>query len=104
MKKAMQWLDQQGLAYQFHDYKTKGVDAQQVQRWLQHAPSNVVVNTKGTTWKKLSPEDQALLQHPDQLIPLLCQHTSALKRPIVEADNTLLIGFDENKWKQVLAQ
>ncbi len=92
MKKARSWLDQKGVSYAFHDYKTSGIDQAHLQAWVDNAGWDVVLNRAGTTFKKL---DEADRQNIDQAkaIALMLAQPSMIKRPVLEADGKLLIGF-----------
>ncbi len=82
MKKAFDLLTEQGLSYEFHDYKKQGIDAKTIKTWLDALGQDVVLNKKGTTWRKLSEEEQqTALSSEDALINALTTHTSLIKRP-----------------------
>jgi len=101
VKKARAWLDAKGIAYTFHDYKKQGADAAQVAGWIAAAGLGTVVNRAGTTFRKLSAEDQAALGGagaPEVLVA----NTSVIKRPIVEHPGGLLVGFKEAEWAAAL--
>ncbi|HWA12485.1 MAG TPA: ArsC/Spx/MgsR family protein, partial [Burkholderiales bacterium] len=55
MKKAFAWLDDHGVAYRFHDYKAAGIDAATLKAWSKQVGWEVLLNTRGTTWRKLAP-------------------------------------------------
>lgn len=100
MKKAFDALDQLGLAYEFHDYKKHGIDAASVKRWLDEKGETVILNKKGTTWKKLSDaEQQAALSNESALIDTLTAHSSMIKRPVLETPSGLIVGFDEHAYR-----
>lgn len=102
MKKAFTALDAQGLAYEFHDYKKQGMTADKLQAWLEQAGQDLILNKKGTTWKKLSPEQQAYaLQNQAQLIETLINYPSMIKRPVLETAQGLVIGFDAEHYQQL---
>lgn len=96
MKKAFDLLSELGLVYDFHDYKKQGIDAATVKVWLDQIGADVVLNKKGTTWRKLTPtEQEAALATETGLIEALTTHNSLIKRPIIATDNSFVIGFDE---------
>jgi len=53
VKKARTWLDEQGVAYTFHDYKKQGVPTERLDAWIKAVGWEVLVNRQGTTWRKL---------------------------------------------------
>ena len=96
MKKAFDLLTEQGLSYEFHDYKKQGIDAETIKTWLDALGQDVVLNKKGTTWRKLSEEEQlTALSSEDALINALTTHTSLIKRPILATSTGFIAGFDE---------
>ncbi|AOA59665.1 Spx/MgsR family RNA polymerase-binding regulatory protein [Acinetobacter larvae] len=100
MKKAFVLLDELALAYEFHDYKKQGIDAETIKSWIDVLGADVVLNKKGTTWRKLSAEQQQqALQSEQALIATLVEHSSMIKRPIVKTDTGFIVGFDEAQYR-----
>lgn len=98
MKKAFKWLDENGVAYTFHDYKSKGIAREKILSWLKHTNISTLINTKGTTFKQLTEVQKQSIQDTNQAIALMIEKTSVIKRPIVETGHELLIGFDPDHW------
>lgn len=103
MKKAFAWLDAQGVAYDFHDYKKAGVPAGKLKDWAARAGWEKLANTRGPTWRKIP---EARRQNLDQAraLALLEENPSAIKRPVVESGSKLLIGFDAQAFAAALKQ
>lgn len=97
MKKAFTALDEARISYQFHNYKKDGIDAAKINEWLRQLGTETLVNKKGTTWRKLSSEEQASLNNSTNLINWLVSNPSAIKRPLVEQNGKLAVGLDELK-------
>ena len=96
MKKAFDLLTELGIEYEFHDYKKQGIDAETVKKWLDQIGQDIILNKKGTTWKKLTEaEQQDALANEDNVIKTLTTHTSMIKRPVIELDGNYIVGFDE---------
>lgn len=94
MKKAFAWLDEHGVAYTFHDYKKQGIDAATLEAWSKTVDWKSLLNTRGTTWRKLSPEEQAIDTLSDA-VALMMAKPSVIRRPVIQApDGHLLVGFD----------
>jgi Spx/MgsR family transcriptional regulator len=93
MKKARAWLEAHGVDYAFHDYKAQGVGADVLRRWAGQVGWEVLLNRAGTTFRKL---DEAEKQGLDEAkaIALMVRQPSMIKRPVVEAGEKLLVGFD----------
>ena len=95
MKKAFDQLDQQGLSYEFHDYKKLGIDADSLQQWANQVGVDTLLNKKGTTWKKLSEtEQQQALASEAATLAALKQHTSMIKRPVLVDGQKIIVGYD----------
>jgi Spx/MgsR family transcriptional regulator len=103
VKKARVWLDKQGQATTFHDYKKEGADPEKIARWIAAAGLDVVVNRKGTTFRALSDADKALAASADTAPALLAANPSVIKRPIVEHAGGLLVGFKADDWAAALS-
>lgn len=104
MKKAFDQLQQLGLSYEFHDYKKQGIDAETVKLWLTQLGADVVLNKKGTTWRKLSEQEQVdALSSQDKLIAALTTHTSMIKRPILAHGTQYIAGFNEASYQALLS-
>ena len=97
VKKSRVWLEEHGVAYQFHDFKKLGIDEQTLKQWLKTIPREVLVNKKGTTWRGLSADEQALAATDAGAIELLLAKTSVIKRPVVVTGNTIWVGHDEDQ-------
>ena len=102
VKKARKWLEANGLDYAFHDYKKVGADAGKVESWIGAKGVDVVLNKRGTTFRKLSDEEKAQAEDSHGAVTLLVQNPSMIKRPVVEHDGGLLVGFKEDEWSATL--
>ncbi len=101
VKKARTWLDAQGIAYTFHDYKKAGADAGKLAQWCAAAGWEKVLNRAGTTFKKLPDADKADLDAA-KAAALMAANPSCIKRPIVEHSGALLVGFKPDEWAAAL--
>jgi arsenate reductase (glutaredoxin) len=102
VKKARLWLDAQGKAYTFHDFKKEGADPERIASWIAAAGLDVVVNRKGTTYRALSDADKALAASADTAPAVLAANPSVIKRPIVEHPGGVLVGFKADEWAAAL--
>lgn len=97
MKKAFTWLDKQGVAHDFHDYKKSGVTKAQLQKWCAAAGWETVLNRAGTTFKKL-PEGERENLSEAKAIALMVVQPSMIKRPVIEAGGKIEIGFKPERY------
>ena len=92
MKKAWTWLDEQGVAYEFHDYKKAGIDRARLETWVREVGWETLLNRAGTTFKKLPDADKVGL-NAAKAIALMLAQPSMIKRPVLETDGPLMVGF-----------
>ncbi len=94
VKRARAWLDEQGLGYQFHDYKKQGVPVDRLPGWMAELGWDKVLNRAGTTWRKLDDAVKAGAADASGAAALMVEQPSVIKRPIVEwNDGRLSLGF-----------
>ncbi len=98
VKKARKWLDANGTAYAFHDYKKEGADPAKLKAWIAAHGVDVVLNKRGTTFRKLGDAEKADAGDGNKAVTLLVQHPSMIKRPVVETPEGILVGFKEDEW------
>ena len=84
VKKARAWLQERGLAYQFHDFKKQGVPAERLPAWMAAVGWEKLLNRQGTTWRKLDAAVQAGVTDTRSAAALMCEQPSVIKRPVVE--------------------
>lgn len=95
MKKAFRYLDEKGLEYAFVDYKKQPPTPEDIDRW-KNTFGDWPVNKRGTTYRQIKTDFE---QADDaQKRQLLVEHSSAIKRPILEGPNTALLGFTPEDW------
>ena len=103
VKKALDWLKANKVAYEFHDYKKKGITATQLTAWSKQIGWEALINKKGTTWKQLPKEFQETITNQKAAIALMMEKTSVIRRPLIEEDGkVLVIGFEEAEYKKAL--
>lgn len=99
VKKALTWLDEHGVAYQFHDFKKLGLDADTANRWLKQLPWEKLVNRAGMTWRNLTDAEKTQVIDNATAQKLMCAKTSVIKRPVVVRDDHIVcLGFDEKTY------
>ena len=101
MKKARTWLDEHGVAYDFHDYKTLGIDRGRLERWVGEAGWETVLNRAGTTFRKLPDSDKTGID-AQKAIGLMLAQPSMIKRPVLDLGDRLLVGFKPDAYQAAL--
>lgn len=102
MKKAMHWLDEHDIEYQFHDFKKSGLDEKLLKSWIKQVGWESLVNQRGTTWRKLPGVDRTDLNEAKALT-LMLANLSLIKRPVLELDGKLHVGFSDKDYAQLFA-
>ncbi|MBP8234756.1 MAG: ArsC family reductase [Rhizorhabdus sp.] len=92
IKKARTWLEARGIDYRFHDYKASGIDRETLAGWCGELGWEVLLNRAGTTFRKLPDADRADIDEA-KAIALMEAQPSMIKRPVLDADGELLVGF-----------
>jgi arsenate reductase len=100
--KVFRWMEANKLSYEFHDYKTEGVSSEKLVQWEKEAGMDRILNKRSTTWKELSPDEQALAATREGAFKLMQAKTSMIKRPVIETGKGLLVGFDKAEYERVL--
>jgi len=101
MKKARAWLDQQGVAYAFHDYKTAGIERARLEGWARAVGWETLLNRGGTTFRKLPEKDREGLNEK-KAIALMLDQPSMIKRPVLDIGGRLLVGFKPAEYEGAL--
>jgi arsenate reductase len=101
MKKARTWLDAHGVAYDFHDYKSSGVERGTLQAWARDVGWEILLNRAGTTFKKLPDADKADLGEA-KAIDLMLRQPSMIKRPVLDLGGALVVGFTPERYEAAL--
>ncbi|SMC19393.1 transcriptional regulator, Spx/MgsR family [Andreprevotia lacus DSM 23236] len=102
VKKARTWLNDAGLAYDWHDFKKNGVSAELLQGWIAQAGWEKLVNKAGTTWRKLSDAEKAAVVDADSAIALMLAQPSVIKRPVLDSNGTISVGFSTDRYEALL--
>jgi len=103
VKKARTWLTEQGIAFEFHDFKKQGVPPAALDHWLKTLGWEAVLNRKGTTWRKLDAALQAQVEDAASAKAVMLAHASVIKRPVVvwpgpHSASSVSVGFNATDW------
>ena len=101
VRNAMKWLDANGVAYEFFDYRREKLSPTVVDDWFARAGWETVFNRNSTTFKEL-PDSEKSGINAQRAKQMLLAETNLIKRPILDTGNALLIGFKADTWAQVI--
>jgi arsenate reductase len=92
----MRWLKDHEIDFEFHNYKSEGIDKSTLQYWSKEVGWEKLFNTKGTTWKRISPDFEGIKITAAKAIAIMLEHNSIIKRPVIEGGEELIVGHDES--------
>lgn len=101
IKRTRKFLDEHAIDYQFHDYKKQGCTKALIEQFLQHFSYQELINTRGTTWRKLPDSIKDTLD-TSSAIKLMIEQPSMIKRPLIQSEESYLLGYDEQRLKELL--
>ena len=95
IKKVLDWYKKNNIQVDFHDYKKEGIKKEKLIHWCKEVGWEVLLNKKSTTWRSLSLEQQQKVNSEKMAILLMMEYPTIIKRPVVEMNNKILVGFNE---------
>ena len=100
IKKARKWLKDNGVDYQFHDYKKLGVPEKELKNWVKQVGWETLLNKRGTTWRKLDDNTKNSVDEKSA-IQIMLANPSIIKRPVLIKGQILLVGFSTNDYAKL---
>jgi arsenate reductase len=91
-RKALRWLEGQGIEHRFHDFRRDGLDEGLLKGWLGSPFADKLINRRSTTWRQLTDEQRQA--QGDAQLQLLLEHPTLIKRPVFVADDIVAVGFN----------
>lgn len=102
VKSALAWLKKHDVAFEFHDYKSKGITDEKLKSWSKQVGWENLVNKRGTTWRQLKEAVQKMTNNEKAAQLLMKEKTSVIKRPLIERDGKIIaLGFDEEIYRKI---
>ncbi len=102
MKKAFKWLTDNGVEYQFHDFKRAGIDYETLEVWEARLGWETLLNRRGLMWRKVSGTVKEGIGR-DSAIELMSETPSIIKRPILDTGDSLEVGFKPEQYAEIFA-
>ena len=97
VRKTLGWLRENRIGYRFHDYRVDGIEHGMLERWCSHLPWNSLLNRRGLTWRSLDESVRAQVVDQTSAIELMLAHPTLIKRPVIEFEDRLLLGFSAER-------
>jgi arsenate reductase len=103
IKKTLDWYKKRNITVEFYDFKKSGITKEKLTAWCKKVGWEVLLNKKSTTWRSLAAEEQQKVTDEKEAVQLMRQYTSLIKRPVIEINNNVLVGFNEDKFNEIFA-
>lgn len=101
IKKARRWLEAHQIEYRFHDYRADGLERAQLDTFIAELGWQALLNTRGTTWRKLDESLRNSIDNADAVAALMLEMPAIIKRPLLCAPGRpMLLGFSESSYQQ----
>ena len=104
VKKALVWLKENNITYDFHNFKQEGITNIKIKEWLKTMPLEQLLNKKSIAFRNLTEEEKKRTTIKTEAIKLMQGNTNLIKRPVLEIAGTILCGFNEATYKTILGK
>jgi arsenate reductase (glutaredoxin) len=101
VKKAFSWLSTNGIKFQFHDFNIEPITIEKITAWLEVQPMEILLNKKSTAWKGLTLVAQKKTSKKEDAIKIMQATSNLIKRPVIEFEDKVLVGYDEAVYKEI---
>ncbi len=102
IKKARKWLEARGVDYRFHDFRADGLDEKQLRSWVAELGWETLLNTRGTTWRRLADNVRTNVD-AQKAVALMLEHPAIIKRPILDLGDRRYVGFKDADYAAMFA-
>ncbi|HTN07040.1 Spx/MgsR family RNA polymerase-binding regulatory protein [Agriterribacter sp.] len=102
VKKAILWLKKEKIDFTFHNFRESGITAAKLNAWSKQVGWEQVLNKKSTTWRNLTPGQQAAITNQKAAVQVMLTHHSIIKRPVIEYSGKIMVGYNEARYVQEL--
>lgn len=103
IKKARRYLEDNGISYQFHDYRADGLNDDLLSTFIINLGWEALVNKRGTTWRKLSEHEKNAVIDAQSAKKVLLAEPAMIKRPVlVSSDNRYIVGFSTDEYQNFI--
>ena len=102
VKKARRWLEENSIDYQFHDFRSDGLDEKTLQGWIDTLGWEKLLNKRSTSWRNLSEKSKTSLG-ADTIVQLFLDQPTLIKRPVLDQNGQLYTGFKETEYQQIFS-
>ena len=99
-QKARRWMEEKGVEYSFRDIKTENPSLEELSAWhsMSGLPLRKFFNTSGQLYKSMELKNKLPSMSEEEMLQLLSSDGMLVKRPLLIADDYVLVGFKEADW------
>ena len=102
-RKARKWLDGNSIEHEVHDLRIDGINIQTLERWCSRVDWQRLLNTRSRTWREIPPNDRSNM-NLNRALALMLRHPTLIKRPVIEGDEFIAVGFSERRCREILTR
>ncbi len=102
-RKARKYLTEHDIEFRFHDVRDDGLDIQMLERWAARIDWQRLLNKQSLTWRKIPEVDRGAINR-DRAYALMIENPTLVKRPVLESEDFIAVGFSEKRFGDYLAQ
>jgi Spx/MgsR family transcriptional regulator len=97
VKKALKFFKEHNIDYTLHDFKTQSVGCEDIARWLKHVDIKTLFNARSTSYRNLKLKELNLDEAGQK--EWLCKENLLIKRPVIEYNGEVIVGFNEENYR-----
>lgn len=103
-KRAEEYLKHNNIKYEYKNIKLDNPSEKDLREYIKLSNKDIKAffNTSGLIYKELNLKEKLLDMTDDDKIKLLSSNGMLVKRPILVLENKVLVGFNENKWNEII--
>jgi Spx/MgsR family transcriptional regulator len=99
VKKAMKFFKDNAIDFELVDFKKESVGCDKIEDWFQKTTVDTLFNNKGTKYRTLKLKDLNLDDEGKK--QWLCKENMLIKRPVIEYNGDVIVGFDEENYTKI---
>jgi len=99
VRKALKFIKDKNIEFDFIDYKTEKVNENKIREWLKQVDLKILFNNRGKKYRDLKLKELNL--DDEGKIEWLAKENYLIKRPVIEYNGQVIVGFDEERYKEI---
>ena len=99
VKKAFKYFKENNIEYDFTDFKKDAPNCDKIEEWLKNTKMDILFNKRGRKYRELKLKELNL--NENDMKSWLCKEFLLIKRPVIEFNNKLVVGFNEEEYNKI---